>query len=140
MPVPHGILYYIGSKTRVDVPLDEELRTKTLQAIRTIRELSERDTPPEPLPAELRHRCFGCSLATVCQPEETLYCLDRPHLVQMGAGLPTTAFKISGVGVWHGGAQDAMYRPVGSIMRLRSVRAASFVCRLDPAVGPLRAE
>jgi len=78
--VPHGILYYIGSKTRVDVPLDDDLRTKTLQAIRTIRELSERDTPPEPLPAELRHRCFGCSLATICQPEETLYCLSRPTL------------------------------------------------------------
>jgi CRISPR-associated protein Cas1 len=80
VPVPRGILYYSGSKTRVDVPLDEDLRAKTLQAIRTIRELSERDAPPEPLPAELRHRCFGCSLATVCQPEETLYCLGRPQL------------------------------------------------------------
>src|SRR5207253_8981055 len=77
VPVPRGILYYIGSKSRVEVLLDDDLRTKTLQAIRTIRELSDRDTPPEPLPAELRHRCFGCSLATVCQPEETLYCLER---------------------------------------------------------------
>src|SRR5207253_5869010 len=41
---------------------------------------------PEPLPAELRHRCFGCSLATVCQPEETLYCLGHTGF---GAGLPT---------------------------------------------------
>jgi CRISPR-associated protein Cas1 len=80
VPVPHGVLYYIGSKSRVEVPLDEKLRAKTLQAIRTIRELSERDAPPEPLPAELRHRCFGCSLATVCQPEETLYCLGRQQL------------------------------------------------------------
>ena len=39
--VPFGILYYIGSKSRVEVPLDEDLRTKTLQAIQTIRELSE---------------------------------------------------------------------------------------------------
>ena len=77
VPVPRGILYYIGSKSRVEVPLDDDLRAKTLQAIQTIRELSERDAPPEPLPAELRHRCFGCSLATVCQPEETLYCLGR---------------------------------------------------------------
>ncbi len=80
VPVPRGILYYIGSKTRVEVPLDDDLRAKTLQAIRTIRELSDRDTPPEPLPAELRHRCFGCSLAPVCQPEETLYCLGRQRL------------------------------------------------------------
>lgn len=80
VPVPRGILYYIGSKRRVEVPLDDELRTRTLQAIRTIRELSGRDAPPEPLPAELRHRCFGCSLATICQPEETLYCLGRQPL------------------------------------------------------------
>lgn len=78
--VSTGILYYIGSKTRVEVPLNEGLRAKTLQAIKTIRELSARDTPPEPLPAELRHRCFGCSLAPVCQPEETLYCLGRLQL------------------------------------------------------------
>lgn len=80
VPVPRGFLYYIGSKGRVEVPLDDDLRAKTLQAIRTIHELSERDAPPEPLPAELRHRCFGCSLATVCQPEETLYCLGRRQL------------------------------------------------------------
>ena len=78
--VPRGILYYIGSKSRVEVPLDDALRAKTLQAIQTIRELSDRDAPPEPLPAELRHRCFGCSLATICQPEETLYCLGRQQL------------------------------------------------------------
>src|SRR5262249_47872111 len=80
VPVPRGILYYIGSKTRVDVPLDDELRARTLQAIQTSRALSGRDAPPEPLQAELRHRCFGCSLATVCQPEETLYCLGRQQL------------------------------------------------------------
>jgi CRISPR-associated protein Cas1 len=90
VPVPRGILYYIGSKTRVDVPLDDELRAKTLQAIQTIRELAARDTPPEPLPAELRHRCPGCSLLTICQPEETLYCLGRQNLTpaeEAAAGL-----------------------------------------------------
>src|SRR5262249_791009 len=65
--VPSGVLYYMGSKTRVDVVLDEALRDKTLAAIRTIRELTQRDTPPEPLPVELRHRCHGCSLVTICQ-------------------------------------------------------------------------
>src|SRR4051794_36623732 len=48
-PVPRGVLYYIGSKTRVDVPLDDALRAKTLAAIATIRDLSARDAPPEPL-------------------------------------------------------------------------------------------
>ncbi len=72
-PVPHGILFYAGTRERVEVQLDEALRAKTLAAIERIRELGARDTPPEPLPAELRHRCHGCSLATICLPEETLY-------------------------------------------------------------------
>ena len=46
---------------------------------RLIRELSARDAPPEPLPDELRHRCYGCSLATVCLPEETLYATRHPE-------------------------------------------------------------
>jgi CRISPR-associated protein Cas1 len=71
--IPEGVLYYQASKTRVPVPLDEGLRTRTLQAIRRIRELDQSPTPPEPLPDELRHRCHGCSLAPVCMPEETLY-------------------------------------------------------------------
>jgi CRISPR-associated protein Cas1 len=80
VPIPCGVLYYIGSKRRVEVSLDDALRAQTLEAIATIRELSARDAPPEPLPPELRHRCHGCSLLTVCQPEETLYCLSHPSL------------------------------------------------------------
>jgi CRISP-associated protein Cas1 len=77
--VPCGILYYIGSKTRVEVPFDESLRCRTLAAIAQTRDLASRDVAPEPLPAELRHRCFGCSLAPVCLPEETLYMIHQPE-------------------------------------------------------------
>jgi CRISPR-associated protein Cas1 len=79
-PIARGVLYYMGSKRRVDVPLDDGLRAKTLAALQLIGELSTRETPPEPLPAELRHRCYGCSLVTICQPEETLYCLEHSRL------------------------------------------------------------
>jgi CRISPR-associated protein Cas1 len=71
--IPAGIIYYVGSKARVDVPFDDALRARTREAIALVRDLAARDVPPEPLPAELRHRCFGCSLATICLPEETLY-------------------------------------------------------------------
>jgi hypothetical protein len=47
-------------------------------AIARCRELEMLDAPPESLPAELRHRCFGFSLAPVCIPEETLYQLGNP--------------------------------------------------------------
>jgi CRISPR-associated protein Cas1 len=62
------------------VPLDAALREKTLQAIQLIRDLAARPSPPEPLPPELRHRCPGCSLLTVCQPEETLHQIGRATL------------------------------------------------------------
>lgn len=78
-PVPRGVLFYAGSRERVDVVLDEALRRQTLAAIEQVRALAGRDTPPEPLPAELRHRCFGCSLAPVCLPEETLFQISQPE-------------------------------------------------------------
>ena len=55
-PVTHGYQFYAGSRERVEVAFDEDLRNKTLGAIALCRELSARDAPPEPLPAELRHR------------------------------------------------------------------------------------
>jgi CRISP-associated protein Cas1 len=77
-PVPRGVLFSVGTRERVEVPFDEALRAKTLAAVEQCRTLSAQATPPEPLPPELRHRCHGCSLATVCLPEETLYQINRP--------------------------------------------------------------
>jgi CRISPR-associated protein Cas1 len=78
VPVPRGVVFYAGSRDRVEVAFDDALRKKALAAVEQVRALSGRDVPPEPLPAELRHRCHGCSLATVCLPEETLYQIGRP--------------------------------------------------------------
>src|SRR5262249_55496075 len=77
-PVARGFQFYAGTRERIEVRFTEELRARTRDAVRRCRELSARDAPPEPLPAELRHRCFGCSLAPVCLPEETLYQIGRP--------------------------------------------------------------
>src|SRR6516165_10632229 len=41
--IAKGVLYYIGAKTRVEIPLGDDLRQKTLHAIQTIRELEPRD-------------------------------------------------------------------------------------------------
>ena len=77
-PVPRGFQFYDGSRERVAVEFTPALRTQTHAAIALCRELSAADAPPPPLPAELRHRCFGCSLAPVCLPEETLYQIGTP--------------------------------------------------------------
>lgn len=76
--VPRGFQYYAGSRERIEVPFTPELREQTRGAIRRCRELEVLDAPPEPLPSELRHRCFGCSLAPVCMPEETLFEVKKP--------------------------------------------------------------
>ncbi len=81
LPVSSGVIYYAGSRTRVDVPMTVALREQTLATIATVKELARRETPPEPLPPELRNRCFGCSLAPICLPEETLY-LSTPKSVE----------------------------------------------------------
>jgi CRISPR-associated protein Cas1 len=91
-PVPRGAIYYAGTKERVEVVFDEALRAKTRTAIDTVRQLSARDVPPEPLPAELRHRCHGCSLAPVCLPEETLYQIGRP--TEKSAASPTGITRV----------------------------------------------
>src|SRR5437879_5216960 len=83
---------YAGSRERVQVPFDDALRAKTVAAIEQVRALSVRDVPPEPLPSELRHRCHGCSLATVCLPEETLYQITRPAVAD--AAPPAAITKV----------------------------------------------
>ena len=77
-PVPRGFQFYVGNRERVEVPFTNELREQTKGAIRRCRELEVLDTPPPPLPSELRHRCFGCSLAPICLPEETLFEIQKP--------------------------------------------------------------
>jgi CRISPR-associated protein Cas1 len=78
-PVSRGYQFHAGSRERVAVEFTESLRQKTRDAISRCRELEVLDSPPEPLPPELRHRCFGCSLAPVCLPDETLYQISHPQ-------------------------------------------------------------
>ena len=85
--IERGYQFYAGSRERVTVEFNDELRAKTRQAIQLCQDLSQRDAPPEPLPAELRHRCFGCSLAPVCLPEETLYQIGSPTPGKEPAGI-----------------------------------------------------
>src|SRR5271155_5528635 len=47
--VPRAILYYAGTRERVEVPLDDALRTKTFAAIDQIRTIAEQQVPPPPL-------------------------------------------------------------------------------------------
>ena len=67
--VDHGALWYVGSREKVRVNLDDDLRATTLEAIRSLRAAAE--TRQRPPPLENSPKCPRCSLAGICLPDET---------------------------------------------------------------------
>ena len=66
--VDQGALWYAGSRERVPVTLDGELRARTLDAISGLRAAASGYRPP---PLENSPKCPRCSLAGICLPDET---------------------------------------------------------------------
>ncbi len=66
----HGVLYFAGSRTRVDVPFTAELEARTLALIAQARQACDSKELPPPL--DDSPKCHGCSLAGICLPDETL--------------------------------------------------------------------
>ena len=65
LPVPRGAIYLAGTRRRVQVDLDRELRGATETAIEAVRAtLSQQQLPPAPNDA----RCPDCSLLDACLP------------------------------------------------------------------------
>jgi len=73
----HGVLYFAGSRTRVDVPFTPELEQRTINLIRQAHAATAATMPPEPL--EDSPKCNGCSLAGICLPDETCLLLGRDN-------------------------------------------------------------
>ena len=67
--VSQGALWYVSSREKVSVILDEDLRAKTLRAIYGLREAAASGERPPPL--ENSPKCPRCSLAGICLPDET---------------------------------------------------------------------
>ena len=67
--VEQGALWYVGSREKVRVALDDDLRARTLDAIRGLRAAAE--TRQRPPPLENSPKCPRCSLAGICLPDET---------------------------------------------------------------------
>ena len=66
----HGVLYFAGSRTRVDVPFTAELEARTLRLMEEARAAQVSQVIPDPL--EDSPKCNGCSLSGICLPDETL--------------------------------------------------------------------
>ena len=66
--VDEGVLYFAGSRRRVQVPLDEQLVAETKTALQTARQIIEAGVLPPPLVDS--PKCWGCSLVGICLPDE----------------------------------------------------------------------
>jgi CRISPR-associated protein Cas1 len=65
----HGVLYFAEARTRVSVPFDDELITRTLGLLSDIRTTASSEVAPDPLVESAK--CPRCSLVGICLPDET---------------------------------------------------------------------
>ena len=68
-----GVIYYVATKQRVRVPLDDELIAFTLDALQKARETALGAIPP---PLVDSPKCARCSLVGICLPDETRVCIE----------------------------------------------------------------
>lgn len=67
-----GVIYYVTTKQRVRVPIDDALRSQTLQALADARAAAASEHIPPPLVDS--PKCPRCSLVGICLPDETWSC------------------------------------------------------------------
>lgn len=66
--VPHGVISYPESRTRIIVEFHEELRTRTLRAVDELKQTASTGMIPPPLVDS--PKCPRCSLVGICLPDE----------------------------------------------------------------------
>ncbi len=76
-PLPHGYIFYVGSRRRIRISFTEELRSRTRAAIDQAFAVAAMEQPPPPLDAALRQRCTSCSLFPLCLPDEVKFLQSR---------------------------------------------------------------
>ena len=90
--IPHGYIFYIGSKRRRKVPFDTELRETTRRYVEEARILLNSQKIPKPIHD---NRCNGCSVRPICLPDEVSYLheLDeRPKRIKPALGIDNVLY------------------------------------------------
>ena len=82
----HGVLYYAGSRTRVDVAFTPELQQRTGELIGQAHNAALATVSPMPL--DDSPKCNGCSLAGICLPDETRLLRQQRADPDNGASAP----------------------------------------------------
>ena len=86
-----GVIYFVASKERVPVPVDEEVERAALKAIADMRAMGASATMPPPLVDS--PKCPRCSLVGICLPDELNFMKERveaprPLAVERTQALP----------------------------------------------------
>lgn len=63
-----GVLYFVGSRERVEVVFDDELVTRTFELVTGMRAMTQATVAPPPLVDS--PKCPRCSLVSLCLPDE----------------------------------------------------------------------
>ncbi len=71
-----GVLYFVGSRERVEVPFDDELVSRTREFLDGMRTMTQATIAPPPLVDS--PKCPRCSLVGLCLPDEVGW-LRQPH-------------------------------------------------------------
>ena len=90
--VPHGYIYYIGSKRRRKVVFDAELRQVSRDFVSDAETLLQTRKIPEPVHD---NRCNGCSVRGICLPDEVAYLKeldDRPKRIKPALGIDNVLY------------------------------------------------
>ena len=92
LTIPHGYVFYIGSKRRRKVPFDKELRETTLRYVEAARSQLESRDIPKPVHD---NRCNGCSVRPICLPDEVAHLQEldeRPTRIKPALGIDNVLY------------------------------------------------
>jgi CRISPR-associated protein Cas1 len=81
-----GVLYFVQSKQRIPVPIDDDLVRRTLELRDALRAAAASGTIPPPLAGS--PKCIRCSLAPICLPDETRLLAESPECERPGGDKP----------------------------------------------------
>jgi len=104
-----GVIYYVATKQRVRVPIDEAQVAETLDALARARTAAA--SPHIPPPLVDSPKCPRCSLVGICLPDETRACGEYDD--RNGDGVQQTLFEIDTAAraeATHGGDSDVEVR------------------------------
>ncbi len=74
-----GVIYYVESKRRVEILMDQQLIQRTKDLARQLRDVVQQGTIPPPLMDS--PKCPHCSLVGICLPDEVLHARTHPDRI-----------------------------------------------------------